>query len=123
MTTRARSSGTACAGRRSRSCCPTGRPFELVDVGAGAGLLGEYLLRDFPQARYRFVEPIESLEQLLVERFGADANARDETTYTGAEFVTLLDVLEHQPDDLEFMTDVVGRLAARRDAASSRCRR
>jgi len=41
-----------------RSYLPEGRSFELVDVGAGAGLVGAYLARDRPLGTYRFVEPI-----------------------------------------------------------------
>jgi Methyltransferase domain len=88
---------------------PRGVPFRLVDVGAGAGLLGEYLAEDFPLASYGFVEPLRSLEIQLEARFGEDANARDEWPYR-AEFVTLLDVLEHQQDDRAFLSELVDRM-------------
>jgi hypothetical protein len=84
--------------------------FTLVDVGAGVGLLGEFLRDGRPQARYRFVEPITFLEQHLEQRYGTAANARDEARYEGARVVTLLDVLEHQQDDRAFMADLAGRL-------------
>lgn len=93
-----------------RSHLPADRPFELVDIGAGAGLLGEYLGRDLPQARYGFVEPIAFLEEDLTRRFGADANARGEGAYPGRQFATLLDVLEHQDDDRAFLADLISRL-------------
>ena len=82
----------------------------LVDVGAGVGLGGEFLGRLRPAATYRFVEPISFLEQHLERRFGACANAKDEARYEGAEFVTLLDVLEHQEDDRAFLSDLAGRM-------------
>jgi Methyltransferase domain len=88
---------------------PRGVPFRLVDVGAGAGLLGEYLAEDFPLASYGFVEPLRSLEIQLEARFGGEANARDARRYR-AEFVTLLDVLEHQKDDRAFVADLVARM-------------
>lgn len=85
-------------------------PFELVDVGAGAGHLGQYMARDFPKARYRFVEPIESLRTHLRATYGRGADAGDTDVFDGAQFVTLLDVLEHQADDGAFMKQLVGRM-------------
>ena len=97
--------------RVARSYLPEDRPFELVDVGAGAGLLGAFLRRDCPHATYRFVEPIDSLRQYLRGRYGAAADAGDDATYASAEFVTLLDVLEHQEDDRAFLSSLVGKMA------------
>jgi hypothetical protein len=90
---------------------PEHRPFDLVDVGAGAGLLGTFLERDRPQATYRFVEPIDSLRRFLRERFGDGADAGDDARYDSAEFVTLLDVLEHQHDDHEFLSALVRKMS------------
>ena len=84
--------------------------FTLVDVGAGIGLVGEFLRDERPAARYRFVEPIPFLEQELERRYGAEANAKDDARYEGASAVTLLDVLEHQEDDRAFMAELVARL-------------
>jgi len=89
---------------------PVDRPFELVDVGAGAGLLGEFLRVDRPRARYRFVEPIPSLESHLEQLFGVEGNAGQDASYAGAEFLTLLDVLEHQYDDRKLLGDVVAKM-------------
>ena len=33
---------------------PQHGPFTVVDIGAGAGLLAEYLARDRPEAKYKF---------------------------------------------------------------------
>ncbi len=93
-----------------RQQLPDRTPFDLVDVGAGAGLLGEFLQRDRPQANYLFVEPIESLRTFLAERYGAGADLGDELTFDDAQFVTLLDVLEHQEDDRAFLKDLVGKM-------------
>lgn len=90
-------------------CLPAGA-FTLVDVGAGVGLVGEFLRERRPEATYRFVEPIPFLEEHLQQRFGIAANARGEARYAGAAVATLLDVLEHQEDDRAFMADLVGRL-------------
>jgi hypothetical protein len=84
--------------------------FTLVDVGAGVGLIGEFLRERRPPATYRFVEPIPFLEQHLEGRYGAAANARGDAVYEGARVVTLLDVLEHQEDDHAFMSELAGRL-------------
>lgn len=84
--------------------------FTLVDVGAGIGLVGEFLRLERPSATYRFVEPIPFLEEQLEQRYGAGANAKNDARYDGASIVTLLDVLEHQEDDRAFMVDLVARL-------------
>jgi len=97
--------------RVARTYLPEDRPFELVDVGAGAGLLGTFLSRDRPQATYRFVEPIDSLRQFLRERYGEAADAGDDADYGSATFVTLLDVLEHQQDDRAFLSALVEKAA------------
>jgi len=83
---------------------------ELVDVGAGAGLLGTYLAMDRPEATYRFVEPIESLREFLRNQYGNAADAGDDADYSGARFVTLLDVLEHQQDDRAFLATLVKKM-------------
>jgi hypothetical protein len=89
---------------------PRDEPFELVDVGAGAGLLATYLAQDRPLASYRFVEPLGSLRASLRERHGTPADAGDDPTYRTARFVTLLDVLEHQEDDRAFMSELVAKM-------------
>jgi hypothetical protein len=96
--------------RALRFHLPRDRAFTLVDVGAGAGLLGDQLGRLLPAARYGFVEPIESLESRLVSRFGESANFRHHPRFEGAEFVALMDVIEHIEDDRGFLAELVDRL-------------
>jgi hypothetical protein len=96
--------------RAVRGYLPDGS-FELVDVGAGAGLLGTFLANDRPHATYRFVEPIESLRQFLRQRYGDSADVGAAADYGSATFVTLLDVLEHQSDDRAFMKSLVAKMA------------
>jgi hypothetical protein len=91
---------------------PQGRPFTVVDVGAGVGLLGDYMREEFPEASYKYTEPIEGLEQSLEERFGADNNLAGETHWQGADVVTLLDVTEHIQDDYAFIEDIVSKMPA-----------
>jgi len=93
-----------------RQYLPERAPFDLVDVGAGAGLLGEFLHRDCPQADYHFVEPIASLRTFLCDQFGAQADLGDSPDFGECGFVTLLDVLEHQEDDAAFLSDLVGKM-------------
>lgn len=81
----------------------------VVDVGAGPGFLGDFLRGRRPEMDYWFVEPIEGLESQLLERFGADANRRDDD-FSGASHVTLMDVLEHQEDDRAFMAELAGKM-------------
>jgi hypothetical protein len=85
--------------------------FTLVDVGAGAGLLHDYLRAERPEATYRFSEPLDTLRSALRARAGDDADWTDRATYADARVVALLDVLEHQPDDRAFLTELAGRMA------------
>lgn len=87
---------------------PSG-PFDLVDVGAGPGFLGDFVAARRPDVRYGFVEPIGGLERGLVERFGAAAN-RSQGDYHGAAVVTMLDVLEHIEDDRGFLAELAGKM-------------
>jgi SAM-dependent methyltransferase len=94
-----------------RGWLPRQQPFTLVDVGAGAGFLHDYLRADFPLARYRFVEPLPGLRQALRERAGAGADWAERDDYREAQYAALLDVLEHQVDDAAFLTDLAHKLA------------
>jgi hypothetical protein len=89
---------------------PRGGPFDLVDVGAGAGFAGEYLQRDFPAARYFFVEPLRSLEERLEHRFGVERNLGGAAAFRGVRAVLLLDVLEHQERDRAFLRELVDKM-------------
>jgi hypothetical protein len=90
---------------------PEDRPFDLLDIGAGAGVLGELLSRERPLGRYHFVEPIPALESRLERRWGAERNLKGDRSCPSIDYVTLLDVLEHQADDHAFLTGLLGRLA------------
>lgn len=93
-----------------RQHLPRRSRFELVDVGAGAGLLGEFVARDRPLASYRFVEPIESLREFLREHHGEESDFGDRADFGAAGYVALLDVLEHQEDDKTFLAQLVGKM-------------
>jgi len=89
---------------------PEDRDFTLVDVGAGAGLLGAFMARDRPRGRNMFVETLPALERHLESEYGLASNAGRGDSYATAEFVALLDVLEHQRDDRAFLGDLVSRM-------------
>ena len=97
--------------RAVASHLPHSVPFQLLDVGAGAGLLGVFLARDFPLATYRFLEPIESLQRQLESTYGVGANAAALRSYESIQYVALLDVLEHQADDRKFLGELLGKMA------------
>jgi len=97
--------------RAVREYLPENESFDLIDVGAGAGLLGSFLTQDRPQATYRFVEPIDSLRTFLRTNYGNAADAADDMDYKSARYVTLLDVLEHQEDDRRFLSGLVERMS------------
>ncbi|MBK7861330.1 MAG: methyltransferase domain-containing protein [Archangiaceae bacterium] len=88
------------------------RPFALLDVGAGAGLLGEYLREERPEVAYHFVEPLESLRESLTQRYGPERDASAQEHWRDVDVVTLLDVLEHQGDDYSFVAGLYARMPA-----------
>lgn len=96
--------------RAVRRYVPADVPLVVVDVGAGAGLLGEYLAAERPLVEYHFVEPIDSLRRSLEARFGPQRGAGAEEPYPGASLVTLLDVLEHQEDDNRFLRELADKM-------------
>jgi hypothetical protein len=94
-------------GRAVQRLLPTG-PVTLLDIGAGTGRLGVQLASSRPDVSYRFIEPIATLEAHLEAEFGEAANAAAEAEIT-ADVVTLLDVIEHQADDVAFLSSLVQR--------------
>ncbi len=90
---------------------PSGATFTLLDIGAGAGLSGVYLKREFPRARYMFVEPIASLADRLTQIYGRDSRQGPNGSYAEASHVLLFDVVEHMQDDRGFVTKIVEKLA------------
>jgi hypothetical protein len=83
---------------------------KLLDIGAGAGVFGDYLRRHRPSVEYHFVEQLASLEAALNQRFGADKNARQRLDFREFDTVVLLDVLEHQMSDSDFCAQLVTKM-------------
>ncbi len=96
--------------RAVRTYLPEDEPFELLDVGAGAGIMGAFLKKDRPMANYRFIEPIPKLRIFLENEYGNLADAAAASDYRFAQVVTLLDVLEHQEDDKAFLQTLVEKM-------------
>jgi hypothetical protein len=90
---------------------PRAQQYTLLDVGAGAGILGIYVTRERPEVRYEFIEPIASLAAELEARFGTDHNRSDSERLDDVRVVTLLDVLEHLERPDELLADLVARTA------------
>ena len=85
-------------------------PITLTDIGAGTGVLGDYLRRVRPDVSYCFIEPIPALAESLSARFGANSNHRDLSNLSPSTVVTLMDVLEHQANDRGFLSDICDSL-------------
>jgi 2-polyprenyl-3-methyl-5-hydroxy-6-metoxy-1,4-benzoquinol methylase len=83
---------------------------KLLDIGAGAGILGMYLKNEFPEIQYKFIEPIKSLSSILESKFGTDQNYGNKTSFHEIQLITLLDVLEHQQDDRAFLIETLNKL-------------
>jgi SAM-dependent methyltransferase len=88
---------------------PARGDLRLLDVGAGAGVLGDLVARDRPQVSYLFDQPIPSLSAQLEGRFGAAANRREEPRWDDVDVVTLLDVIEHLDDPEALLRHVCAR--------------
>ena len=89
---------------------PKQKKITLLDIGAGAGFAGEYLREERPLADYKFIEPLSSLEASLLSRFGLASNYANKLRYPEVSHVTLLDVLEHQEKDGQFISELVEKL-------------
>jgi Methyltransferase domain len=88
---------------------------QVLDIGAGSGMLGDWMATHVPTVRYRFEELSPVLDAALTTRFGPEAR-HDPAKEIGPDtVVTMLDVVEHIEDDL----GALGHLATRMDAGST----
>ena len=83
---------------------------EVLDLGAGAGGLGDWTRRERPQLRYRFEELSPRLDALLAERFGNAARFPTDSAIESTTVVAMLDVLEHIEDDTAFLAHLAQRM-------------
>jgi hypothetical protein len=87
---------------------------QVLDAGAGAGLLGDFVRRNEPDLAYLFTESSPLLRAQLVARFGVDAEVGPEDPVPKGTLVALLDVIEHVADDVAMLA----RLHERMDPGS-----
>jgi hypothetical protein len=95
--------------RATSKWVPAKSDVALLDVGAGTGLLGELLQQYRPRVRYSFIEPVQSFESHMEQRWGTEHNAARREDLSAYSIVTLFDVIEHVPDDFGFLNDLLLR--------------
>jgi hypothetical protein len=84
----------------------------IVDIGAGSGMLGDWMRESAPALRYRFQEPSELLDARLAARFGVAARHDEAHALPADCVVAMLDVLEHIDDDVGALQRLVARMEA-----------
>jgi hypothetical protein len=77
---------------------------QIVDIGAGSGMLGDRLGRTHPHLDYRFDEVSPALDEMLGRRFGAAARLASDERIGPDSTAAMLDVIEHIEDDLAALT-------------------
>lgn len=83
---------------------------ELLDIGAGAGILGHYIQNECENIQYYYAEPIPSLHSHLTNIFGLEKSVALENDLTCFDVLCLLDVIEHIEDDRTFLSDIMSRM-------------
>jgi SAM-dependent methyltransferase len=83
---------------------------KVVDIGAGAGIFGVHLSQALPLSRYAFAEPIDELAERLARTHGPECDWTRRAHFQEADVAVLLDVVEHQADDIAFLRDVTSKL-------------
>ena len=75
------------------------RATTVVDVGAGSGMLGDYLRIHHPHLTYRFDELSPALDRKLAAHFGASSRFGADERIGADGVAAMLDVIEHIEDD------------------------
>lgn len=83
---------------------------QILDIGAGSGMLGDWMKSEAPNLNYRFSELSEPLDLALGEQFGGSARFSSEQAITSTTVVAMLDVLEHIEDDASAMAAIAVRM-------------
>ncbi len=83
----------------------------LLDIGAGAGLLGDWTIEHRPGIGYRFEELSSVLDAQLALRFGDARRSTPGEPINADTTVALLDVLEHIEDDRAALHQIRTRMA------------
>lgn len=82
----------------------------VLDVGAG-GVFGIHFKQKFLQGCYAFIEPLGSLSRQLCFEYSDSSDWTKKKEYV-ASAVVLLDVLEHQRNDVKFLMELGAKLRA-----------
>ena len=77
----------------------------IVDIGAGSGMLGDYLATKHPELTYRFDELSPALDRQLELHFGEAARFGNDQRITSGCVAAMLDVIEHIEDDGAALTE------------------
>ncbi|MDP2293082.1 MAG: class I SAM-dependent methyltransferase [Actinomycetota bacterium] len=83
----------------------------VLDIGAGSGQLGDWLLAQPRPLQYLFEESSAVLDAALAERFGSDHRGVDGAPIASTTLVTMLDVLEHIEHDRAALERIRARMA------------
>jgi hypothetical protein len=84
---------------------------QVVDIGAGSGMLGDWLAIRQPGVQYRFDELSPLLDASLAARFGPSARYPSDAEIPPSAVVTLLDVIEHIEDDSAALRQLAIRMS------------
>ncbi len=85
---------------------------QVLDVGAGSGQLGDWLLAAHPQVAYRFEERSPLLDERLTQRFGTARRSSPDAPIRADTVVAMLDVIEHIEDDRAALIGLATRMEA-----------
>lgn len=83
----------------------------VLDIGAGSGQLGRWLLARPNPLRYQFEETSPVLDAALAARFGAAQRGAADAAIAPTTLVTMLDVLEHIEHDQAALMAIRERMA------------
>lgn len=72
----------------------------VADIGAGSGMLGDWLAARHPHLAYRFDELSPALDEALVARWGRATRLTDGELIGADTVAAMLDVIEHIEDDV-----------------------
>lgn len=84
---------------------------QLLDIGAGSGLLGDWMVAHRPDVAYRFEELSPMLDEQLVQRFGAARRSDAADAIPAGALVALLDVIEHIEHDTDALRSIASRMS------------